>query len=245
MECKNCGNKFEGNFCNNCGQSAKVDRINWKYLVNSISENVLQIDKGFFYTAKILLLHPQKSLTDFFVGKRKRFFKPFAFLLISATILLILTKIVGSETFVDDFLNGYNAGFQDDPKESLNAKLTEFFTKNQTYIFLLSVPIFSIASFLSFHKYKYNFSEHLILNLFITGEQLLIYSIFSFIKDRDLAVLPLILGIAYNVYVYNVLFYKISLLKRNFNLFITYTLYLVLIFLSLLFMIAIINMMPI
>ncbi len=244
MECKNCSNKFEGNFCNNCGQSAKVDRINWKYLVNSISESVLQIDRGFLYTAKILLLRPKKSLNDFFAGKRKRLSKPFTFLLVSAAILLISTKIIGSETFVDDFLNGYNAGFEGEPKDKLNLKLTEFLTKNQTYIFLFTVPIFSIASFLSFRKHKYNFSEHLILNLFITGEQLLIYSIFSFIKDRDLAMLPLTLGVAYNIYVYNVLFDKISRVKRNFNLFITYILYLILIFLALLLMIAIINMMP-
>ncbi len=241
MNCRNCGHEFEGNFCNNCGQSAKVDRINWKYLVNSISESILQIDRGFLYTAKILLLRPKESLTDFFIGKRKRLSKPFTFLIVSATILLISTKIIGSETFVDDFLSGYNAGFESKSKDNLSPKLTEFFTKNQTYIFLLTVPIFSMASFLSFRKRKYNFSEHLILNLFITGEQLLIYSIFSFIKDRDLAILPLTFGIAYNIYVYNVLFNKISLLKRSLNLFITYLLYLILIFLALLFTVGVLN----
>ncbi len=92
MEFKNCGNNFEGNFCNNCGQSSKVDIINWKYLVNSV---------------------------------------------------------------------------------------------------------------------------------------------FSFIKDRDIAILPLFLGISYNVYVYNVLFDKISWIKRNLSLLLTYTLYFVLMMLSL------------
>ena len=57
--------------------------------------------------------------------------------------------------------------------------------KNQTYVFLLLVPLFSIASFLSFRKSKYNFSEHLILNLFILGEQLLIYSLFLYKRPNS------------------------------------------------------------
>lgn len=231
MNCKNCENKFEGNFCNSCGQSATVDRINWKYLVNSVSESILQINKGFLYTAKALLLHPKKSLVDFFVGKRKRFFKPFAFLIVSATILLISTKIIGNETFVDDFVSGFKEGAENHPKEKINAKSIDFFLENQTYVFLLIVPLFSIASFLSFRKSKYNFSEHLILNLFITGEQLLIYTLFSFITNRESAMtlLPLGLGFIYNLWVYNTLFSQINWLKRNFKLLVTYIIYLTMI----------------
>ena len=32
VECKNCGNGFEGNYCNLCGQPAETHRINFKFL---------------------------------------------------------------------------------------------------------------------------------------------------------------------------------------------------------------------
>lgn len=234
MVCKNCNNNFTGNFCNVCGQSAKVDRINWKYLINSIFEGVLQINKGFLYTAKSLLLSPAKSLKDFFTGKRKKFFKPFSFLLVCGTIYLISSKLFGNVTFIDDFVTGVKNGAKDYPDESINLTLLDFFANNQTYILLATVPLFSIASFLLFRKSKYNFSEHLIFNLYITGEQILLYAIFSFITDRVgiVIILPIILGFLYNLWVYNTFFNQIGWLKRNLNLLVTYIIYLILIGLS-------------
>lgn len=240
MTCKNCNNEFEGEFCNYCGQSSKVERINWKYLSNSIADNVFQINRGFLYTAKKLLLNPGKSLKDFFLGRRVNFYKPFAFLLISTTIFLLSTELIGNESFVDDFFNGLRDASFDKMNKSADFSALDFIVKNQTYVFLLLVPLFSIASFLSFRKSKYNFSEHLILNLFILGEQLLIYSLFSFINDRNsfLTLIPLALGFIYNLYVYNKLFSEINWLIRNLKLTLTYFIYLLL--LSIAFIVLII-----
>ncbi|MCL7765364.1 DUF3667 domain-containing protein [Polaribacter sp. Z014] len=230
MKCKNCNNEFENKFCNHCGQSSKVDRINWKYLVNSIANDIFQINHGFLYTAKILLLKPGKNLSDFFTGKRKNFYKPFAFLLISSTIFLLSTKLIGNETFIDDFVNGLRTASNDNPDKSPDLRMFDFLTNNQTYAFLFIVPIFSIASLISYRKSKYNFSEYLILNLYITGEQLLIYTVFSFIKDRDslIIIAPIILGFLYNLYVYNTFFGELSWLNRNFKFILTYFIYLIL-----------------
>ncbi|WP_460190107.1 DUF3667 domain-containing protein [Urechidicola sp. KH5] len=235
MICKNCNNKFEGEFCNQCGQSSKVERISWNYLSKSIIDSIFQINYGFLFTVKTLLLSPGKSLNDFFLGKRKKFYKPFAFLLISSSVFLISTKFIGNDTFVDDFVNGFRNGVNENLKNSVELKTLDFLTKNQTYVFLIIAPLFSLASFLAFKKNKYNFSEHLILNLYITGEQLLIYSLFSFIKDRNslLAMIPLILGIFYNLYVYNRLFYEFSWLNKNLKLILTYLIYLILLIITL------------
>jgi len=241
MICKNCKNEFEGEFCKYCGQSSKVERINWKYLSNSIADSVFQINHGFLYTTKKLLLSPGKSLKDFFLGKRIRFYKPFAFLLISTTIFLLSTELIGNETFIDDFFNGFRNASDDNPNKPANFKIFDFFVRNQTYLFLLIVPLFSVASFIPFRKYKYNFSEHLILNLYITGEQLLIYSLFSFIKDRDslFTIVPLVLGFLYNLYVYNQLFSEVNWLNRNLKFTLTYFIYLLLLNIALMILVII------
>ncbi len=199
-------------------------------MVHSVSESIFQLDKGFLYTAKVLLLRPKESLTGFFNGKRKRLFKPFGFLIVSATIFLIVTKFFGNGTFVNDALDGFKEGFNNQPEETFDTSLFDLLLKNQTYIYLFIVPVFSIASFLSFRKSRYNFSEHLVLNLFVTGEQLLIYTLFSFISDRDgvIILLPLGLGFFYVIWVYNRFFNKIHWLRRNLNLLLTYIIYLTL-----------------
>lgn len=231
MKCKNCTNEFDNKFCNYCGQRASVERINWKYLVNSIANDIFQINHGFLYTAKILLLKPGKSLKDFFNGKRKDFYKPLAFLLISSTIFLLATKLIGNETFVDDFVSGFKNASNDRTNKIANYPLFDFLTINQTYVFLLIVPLFSIASLFPYRKSKYNFSEYLILNLYITGEQLLIYSIFSFVKDREslIIIVPIILGFLYNFYVYNSFFKELNWLNRSLKFMLTYIIYLILI----------------
>ena len=43
--CKNCGTEFNGNFCSNCGQPAKLKRIDAHYIKHEI-EHVLHYDKG-------------------------------------------------------------------------------------------------------------------------------------------------------------------------------------------------------
>jgi hypothetical protein len=235
VNCKNCSNEFKGNFCNNCGQSSNVQRINQKYLKNSIADDVFQINHGFLYTSKILLLRPGQSLNDFFLGKRKNFYKPFAFLLISISIYLLSTKLFGNQTFVDEFLGGIRVGLISRSDVSADFRALDFFKKNQTIIFLFAVPLFTIASFMSYRKSRYNFSEHLILNLYITGEQLLIYSLFSFFIDQDseLIFIPLILGFLFNIYVYNQFFNKINWFMRNLKFVVAYFIYCALVIITL------------
>jgi hypothetical protein len=56
--CLNCGHKYAGNFCNECGQKAKVKRLDWHYLVHEIPHSIFHIDKGFFFTLKEMIKHP-------------------------------------------------------------------------------------------------------------------------------------------------------------------------------------------
>lgn len=230
--CKNCKNEFEGNFCNCCGQNSKVKRIDYNYVKSSIKDNVFQINHGFLYTVKVLLVEPGVGLKNFFLGKRKDFYKPFAFLIVSTAIFLLSTKLIGNETFIDAFIQGLREGVLDKNKYNINIikfdNILVFVQKNQTYVLLFMVPLFSIASFISFRKYEYNLYEHLVFNLYITGEQLLFYSVFGYIINDYVLfdVLPFIFGALYNVYVYNRLFNNVNLFIKFFRFIITYFIYL-------------------
>jgi hypothetical protein len=234
MTCKNCSNEFEGNFCNNCGQSSIEQRISWKYLSSSITNDVFQFNHGFLFTAKSLLIKPGQYLKDFFLGKRKGIYKPFAFLLITATIYLVSTGLIGNNTFFDEFIDGVRQALTDKTNSAANLRILDFLEYNQTIIILFTVPLFSIASILSYRKYQYNLPEHLILNSYITGIQLLIYSIFSFFIDQDseLIFIPLILGLLYVLFVYNQFFSEIKWLKRNLKLIVAFLVYFILVIIA-------------
>lgn len=49
--CKNCGHRFEGKFCNNCGQTADTNRINYHDLRHQLTHSLFHIDAGLLYTS--------------------------------------------------------------------------------------------------------------------------------------------------------------------------------------------------
>jgi len=52
MDCKNCEYKFKGKFCNICGQSSNVRKVNFKYLLDEIPNSVFQFNRGFLLQLK-------------------------------------------------------------------------------------------------------------------------------------------------------------------------------------------------
>jgi len=207
MNCKNCGREVAENYCPNCGQSTKVDRINLSNVVRELSESVFQIDKGLFYTAKELFVRPGRSIKEYLDGKRKKHFKPIAYALTLSTIYFILSQLLGSKTFVSDFLVGYTDAMETPTTETQQLALLKWFAKNYAYTTLFLLPIYALASYLAFYKAGFNYLEHFVLNAYITGQQAIIYALFSvsnlLIDNRDLlASATLCLSIAYAFYVF-------------------------------------------
>ena len=94
MLCKNCGNEFNGNFCNQCGQKASVKRLTYRSLADNLLQGFLHVDKGFFYTIRMLIVNPGKVVLDFINCKRASYFQPFPLLIILATIYGLFESIV-------------------------------------------------------------------------------------------------------------------------------------------------------
>ena len=88
--CLNCDVQLTGNFCSNCGQSAKVHKINFHFLIHDIQHGLLHLEKGFFYTTKELFTRPGHSIREFLAGKRVNHFKPISFAIILAGVYGIM-----------------------------------------------------------------------------------------------------------------------------------------------------------
>jgi hypothetical protein len=239
MICKNCDINFDGNFCNNCGQSAKVRKINTKFFFEEIQGSIFQVNRGFLFTVKELFTRPGQSIREFIEGKRKNHIKPLAFLVLTSSLYLLINYLFEHQTIIATAIKGYNMA-----DGSSDGALSTFIKNNQTYFILLLLPSFSLASYLAFIKAKYNFYEHIILNLYITGQQMLIYTIFSFIdagKDEPIVALPLILGVAFNSWSYLQFFNKENRFKKIILTIFTYIIFILLTILGMGMLLAILK----
>lgn len=180
MICKNCKQNFDGNFCNNCGQKHNVERLNFNYLINEISNNILQVNRGIFFTIKELTIRPGHTIRDFLNGKRKQHFKPLAFILFTSAVYVLITYFTNPITVVEEALSGITDALSNNgEKLSITANILNWLLSNFAYSTLLLIPIFSFASYICFLKEKYNYIEHLILNFYISGQQIIIYLTFA------------------------------------------------------------------
>lgn len=176
MECKNCGNNFEGNFCNLCGQNSKVERLNFSSIVNEISDSIFQVNRGFFFTFKELSVRPGHAIREFIEGHRKYYFKPLAYALTLSTVYFVLSSLSGLNTFLGEIISGFTGATKENGIDSFSNVLI-WFADNYAYTILLLIPVFSISSYLAFLGKGYNYWENLVLNSYITGHQAIIYSI--------------------------------------------------------------------
>ena len=204
MICQNCHNEFEGNFCNHCGQSAQVKRLDVTYLFKELPNSIFQLNRGFLFTAKEMLVRPGHAIRAFIEGRRKPYYQPVAFLLIVSTIYILVNFWLGVNTVFEDFLLGFESGAQGVENDVGDSAVRKWFSKYQAYAPLFVLPVFSVASFLAFRKSKYNYVEHVVLNVYITAQQFIIFLLFSFFLSQGdiIVLLQIVVGIAFVFWTY-------------------------------------------
>lgn len=164
MICKNCGNTFEGNFCNICGQSANTRRFHFFYFLKETFFSSLDIENGLFYTIKVLFIKPGLAIREYLDGKRISLYVPAKFLLLIGAMATFVSMRY------DLFLSHELAPV------AVIANLGDFLAFAQEYatiINVIAIPVFALFSWLFFRGEGYNYTENLILNIYITAQQLL------------------------------------------------------------------------
>lgn len=214
--CKNCENQFTGNFCNNCGQSARTYDINFKHVVQEMQHNVFHMDRGFFYTIKELSRRPGVAISEYITGKRVDYFKPIPYVLLLSTVYVLLTHAIDRSTSLESFFSGALDGASTRKSEVDELPLGFFLgivnwlKNNYGYTMLLSIPITSLGSYLAFRKSGCNYFQHITLNAYITGQTIVFYILlvpFSYFFTSDvaegiLAVVRMVIGVLFTFWVY-------------------------------------------
>ena len=195
--CKKCNCNFEGNYCSNCGNPLKLERINGRYILTEIA-NVLNFQKGFLYTIKELLIRPGKSIRKFILEDRNRLVKPIMFILITSLIYTIIVRILH---FEEGFIDGTKDAFED--KMAATFSILKWVQGNYGYANIIMAFFIGFWLKIFFGKYSYNFFEILILLCYIMGIGMLIYAVFAILHsltNTDFMAIGIIIGIVYTIY---------------------------------------------
>ena len=171
--CKNCEHTFQGNFCNNCGQSADTHTINAHFLWHDIQHGLFHIETKLLLTIKELFLSPGLLIKNYLKGKRVDTYNPISMLLILAAFYGFLCHFF--HVHVIDFASKSTA----DNDNFFNLKdIDDWYIMHYSWISLLLLPFYSLASKLSFRKQHFFFLEHVIINTFLLCQILVVQILF-------------------------------------------------------------------
>lgn len=159
--CKNCGNNFQGNYCNLCGQSAKTDRINIEFLWEDIEHGLLHYEKGIWYSLKMLFLKPGPAIRDYIEGKRVKHFKPISMVIVLATVYALIYHLGNIKITTSD-------------NESV-IKLLENLFHHYYWFIVATLPLSAFTTILMFKKSGFNYSEIVILEAFKSSQRMMIH----------------------------------------------------------------------
>ncbi|WP_161792631.1 DUF3667 domain-containing protein [Psychroserpens damuponensis] len=194
-----------------------------KNLWEDVSLQFLNIDNKFLKTFTHLFTQPETIINGFIEGTRKKYINVIQYFAISLTLVGIQVFLMNT-FFSDDLAHAMDfikpfekaTGGKENPYYSSLASLEEI-NNYQSIIYICTVPIYTLATWLAYKIIKpvrrYNFTEHLVLNLYYNAQVIIITALLS--------ILFLCFGFNYllisGVVTFLVFIYLFWILKRVFN----------------------------
>ena len=220
MNCKSCSSEIKENnrFCSNCGSKIVHDRLSLKGTWEEFVGPFFSWDNNFWRTFFDLFTNPKDVLEAYISGARKKYFQPFSFIILYATIAVFFYKFFPLEIIMD-----YSKGFTDGLNTSNpSAKLPKFDMKNYmesimsyyNFFVLLLIPVYALTSLIIYNKRGHNFFEHLVFNSYIQTN-------LGFISLVMQVILVNVLGMNFGVYsilfLFIFIFFTIYIFKKLYN----------------------------
>lgn len=213
-------------------ENASLERLKLSKLKDYLME-LFNIEKGWLYTFWELTIHPGKVINNYLFHDRSRLVKPVGFLLLSVAVSAFLTV-----NFIDmksTFNQGFEAGagtpgpLSEGTQKAMDyamQKMLEYFN----VLILVTIPFLALSSYIFFKKFKYFYTEHLVINMYLaaylTFWYILLFPLYSIIGYNTFSLIYIVLWIIYIIFTY----IRVFQCKTGFGIFrsiVTYFLYLV------------------
>lgn len=174
MKCKNCKANLRTDFkyCPVCGAKIVFKRITFKGLFADIFERILNLENNFFRTIGHLTVWPEKVITGYIDGTRRRYLNPINYLTLalalSGVLFYFMKKTALDQMDFDVLGMGVN--------QEGSAKLMEATMEYSNFVFILYIPVIALAGYLSLNKRNYNVPEYIVTATYVLAH----YSVLMF-----------------------------------------------------------------
>lgn len=168
MNCKNCGKSLSeiDKFCSKCGAQVVNQRLTLKYLFTEFYQVFFSIDSNRpLLTFIDLFKKPEVVIGGYINGTRKKYINAFGYFTIAVTISSLFYFIVFR--FYPDLFDGtFDFSQNNDAQKEFGKKLQSSVFDYQNLLFFAAIPLLAFMSWIVFYRNKYNYAEHLIINLY-------------------------------------------------------------------------------
>lgn len=221
MECKNCGISHEGKYCNECGQKVITERITIRHIFSELVSILTNLEKGFWYTLKMLFFNPGEVIRNYLAGQTVRYYPPLRYFLLLVAISVGISLTTGVYDKQQKAMQGLTAYSQKPEvakmQQQMQQQVQSEMKKYLNFLPLFMLPFIGLASYWLFRRRGQNYAEHLVLNAYAYGQTtaigiVLMFFVFAFPSLIPFLPLKVILiSVAYYAYLYRS-FFKLRML---------------------------------
>ena len=172
--CRNCDAPLAPTdaYCPQCGQKVAAHRLTLHEISHDLMHALFHVDRSVLSLLRLLLTQPGRVARDYVAGKRKRYFGPFALLVIVVTVASAALHLSGTQKFV----------FVPAGPAAMAAFVQEFLIKHANLVYFIQVPLLAAACRALGVNGRFNYAEYLVLAAYTSSMRILFFT---------LAVIPL------------------------------------------------------
>ncbi len=198
--CLNCEMELVGDFCHQCGQSAKVRRLAFVETMQDFFSSSFALEGPLIRTIRWLLINPGLLFREYVAGKRKKYYRPVAFFILLTAIYIIVRTLIKYDPFEN------NLPPTEIPESGrILFEAGQYMVRNINNILFFLVLSISIFQKLFFRR-RFNFTEYLTMSFFTVGLYILfgmivaIFSIYVYRIHPQVNLVILFFMLIYNFY---------------------------------------------
>lgn len=162
--CKNCGAVSEGWYCSQCGQRLSVHKVTFRETLEDLANAFFSVNAPLFRTVGDLVVRPGNLLRNYLEGKRRRYYRPVAFFLLTTFIYIVIRSLIG----FDPFRNSTVVVEGDQVDASLLTEARNYMLININNFLFVFVVTLAVFMKLFFFK-RYALAEYIAVSFFLLG----------------------------------------------------------------------------
>jgi hypothetical protein len=171
--CLNCKAEVSSNFCPDCGQRQMVKRLSLREGWNDFWARIYGFDGLFLNTLRDLTIKPGLAAREFVNGNRVTYYGPVGYFFLMITLYLIVASFLNIEIRdvmkLSSSVAATNQPLAGSGQDQFNAMILNMISDNLKLFSFLIIPFQALMAMLFFRKSRFNFIEHSVVPLYVTG----------------------------------------------------------------------------